>query len=172
MLNISDDLSLSNTKCLWLQLLCVLNDLPDSLIRRFFKVAATLEVHRASELLREELEDLRRIFPDSLHLLAQCALLEYHLRGRPIVSQITKLQTLRLTVSLDFEAAETLLDRLHDRAPHRTSELDTYSNILYVMANRTKLSRLAHHFIRVAPHRPETCCLAGERHASSGDELR
>ena len=48
---------------------------------QFFHIHATLEVHRASEDLRESIDELAKIFPKSLHLRSQRALVEYHLRG-------------------------------------------------------------------------------------------
>lgn len=62
----------------------------------------------------------------------------------------------------DFDAAETQFDQIYKLDPSRTDNLETYSNILYVMGNRAKLSQLAHHYMRVDRNRPETCCLIGK----------
>lgn len=55
--------------------------LPDSFMTRFFHIHATLEVHRASDDLRDSIAELEQMFPGSVHLRAQRALVEYHMRG-------------------------------------------------------------------------------------------
>lgn len=66
------------------QLLALVPQLPDSFMSRFFRVHATLEVHRASEELRASIEDLESLFPGSVHLRTYRALVEYHMRGKDI----------------------------------------------------------------------------------------
>lgn len=58
--------------------------------------------------------------------------------------------------------AEAQFDRILLADPYRVDDIDIYSNILYVTENRTKLSKLAHHFLQVDKERPEVCCLVGE----------
>jgi hypothetical protein len=41
-------------------------------------------------------------------------------------------------------------------------ELDTYSNILYVMGKGGKLAQIAQKYFALDPNRPEVCCLVGE----------
>lgn len=61
----------------------------------------------------------------------------------------------------DFDLAEQLFDDIAKDYPHRMEDIDTYSNILYVMGRRAKLSQLAHRYVTVDRNRPETCCLVG-----------
>lgn len=63
---------------------------------------------------------------------------------------------------IDFQRAEAQFDRILATDPFRIDDIDIYSNILYVNDNRTKLSKLAHHFLQVDKERPEVCCLVGE----------
>ena len=53
---------------------------------KFFHINATLEVHRAHEDLRLSIDELFEVFPGAVHLRSQRALLEYHMRGQPIIS--------------------------------------------------------------------------------------
>jgi hypothetical protein len=62
----------------------------------------------------------------------------------------------------DFDLAEQLFDEIYADYPTRFEDLDTYSNILYVMGKRSKLSQVAHKYSAIDRNRPETCCLIGE----------
>jgi hypothetical protein len=64
-----------------LQFLSVSTGIPPSLVSRLFYIHASLEVHRASEGLRFDIRTLETLFPSSVHLKAQHALCEYHMRG-------------------------------------------------------------------------------------------
>jgi len=66
------------------------------------------------------------------------------------------------TAYTDFEAAEGVYDEIRKRDPYRIDDIDVFSNILYVMEKRTKLSKLAHEFLALDKDRPEVCCLVGE----------
>lgn len=48
---------------------------------KFFHIHATLEVHRALDDLRIDVDELTETFPNCLHLKSYLALIEYHLRG-------------------------------------------------------------------------------------------
>lgn len=61
----------------------------------------------------------------------------------------------------DFSNAEVQFDRILELDPYRIDDIDIFSNILYVAENRTKLSKLAHHFLAIDKDRPEVCCLVG-----------
>lgn len=126
---------------------------------KLFHVSATIEVHRASDELRGQIDQLLADFPGSVHLKSQSALLEYHMRGTYLSSTFSQL-VLKLCCP-DFDLAEKLFDEIAEECPNRLDEIDTYSNILYVMGKRAKLSQLAHRYGQVDKDRPETCCLIG-----------
>lgn len=61
----------------------------------------------------------------------------------------------------DFLSAESHFSHLLALHPHRLDSLDHYSNILYVMSLRPKLSFLAHLCSSIDKFRPETCVVIG-----------
>ena len=66
-----------------------------------------------------------------------------------------------LTRHTDFTNAEIQFDKILELDPYRIDDIDIFSNILYVAENRSKLSKLAHHFLAIVKDRPEVCCLVG-----------
>lgn len=126
--------------------------LPDSFMSRIFGIHAVLEIHSATDALQERINDLIACFPSSLHLQSQRALINYHLR--------------------EFDVAEEIFDDIAERDPYRLEDVDTYSNILYVMEKRAKLSQLAQRYTELDRHRPETCCLVGNYYSLRGDHTR
>lgn len=77
----------------------------------------------------------------SLYLLTQYAVLQYHLRS--------------------FANASRALEDIRRRMPYRLDSMDVYSNILYVQENSVALAQLAHAASQVDKYRPETCCIVG-----------
>ncbi|KAM3068951.1 Anaphase-promoting complex subunit 8 [Clarireedia jacksonii] len=71
--------------------------------------------------------------------------------GGPLLSYHTK----------DFVTADAHFSNLLALHPHRLDSLDHYSNILYVMNLRPKLSFLAHLCSSVDKFRPESCVVIG-----------
>ena len=116
---------------------------------RIFGVHAVLEIHSATEALQQNIKDLLTAFPTSLHLKSQQALIAYHLR--------------------EFDDSEALFDDIYDLDPFRLDDIDTYSNILYVMEKRAKLSQMAQKYTQLDRFRPETCCLVGNYYSLRGD---
>lgn len=116
---------------------------------RIFAIHAVLEIHSATEILQRSILDLLDLFPTSLHLKSQQALISYHLR--------------------EFDEAEALFDSIFEADPYRTDDIDTYSNILYVMEKRAKLAALAQKYTSLDRHRPETCCLVGNYYSLRGE---
>jgi anaphase-promoting complex subunit 8 len=55
-----------------------------------------------------------------------------------------------------------LFDQLAEEDPYSLEGMDFYSNVLYVMERRAKLSFLAHNAVLVDKYRPETCCIIGK----------
>lgn len=51
--------------------------------------------------------------------------------------------------------------------PYRLDNLDTYSNLLYVLENKTELAYLAHKVVEIDNYRVETCCVIGKKRKSA-----
>ncbi|GAA95420.1 uncharacterized protein L969DRAFT_85101 [Mixia osmundae IAM 14324] len=123
--------------------------LPISFMSRIFALHAMLELHSATDQLHGSTLELLELFPTSLHIKSQQALMAYHLR--------------------EFEEAERLFEEIYEQDPHRVEDIDTYSNILYVMDKRSTLSVLAAKFTSLDRNRPETCCLVGNYYSLRGE---
>ncbi|CAE7192341.1 unnamed protein product [Rhizoctonia solani] len=110
-----------------------------------FSVTVMIDLHAHAEGALELLDRVRATFPKSLYLQALRAQIFYHLR--------------------DFDEAEQIFEHVLAEDPYRVDEIDVYSNILYVMKKRARLSDIAHKFVKVAKDRPEVCCLVGNYHS-------
>ncbi|EPE27887.1 TPR-like protein [Glarea lozoyensis ATCC 20868] len=119
----------------------VAQHLPQNIISFIFHLHTSLELYQSTPTLSSSLEQLLLIFPTSPFLLTCLALLAYHTK--------------------DFLAADSHFSNLLALHPHRLDSLDHYSNILYVMNLRPKLSFLAHLCSTVDKFRPESCVVIG-----------
>ena len=119
----------------------ILPELPRDVMSLFFSLHCNQMLYQNSEQVWKQLSDLENIFPDSLFLKTQKALLLYH--GK------------------DFEEAEIAFSSILQEDPYRIDALDHYSNILYVMRNRPKLAFVAQLATTIDKFRPETCCVVG-----------
>ena len=117
--------------------------LPQNVMSLLYQVHAAVDLSTTSDSAATHacLQSLLQIFPDSTFLQTQLAMLHYH--------------------SKDFDSAAQLFQEILTSHPHRLDALDHYSNILYVMADRPKLSFLAHLATAIDKFRPETCCVVG-----------
>ncbi|TVY12741.1 Anaphase-promoting complex subunit 8 [Lachnellula arida] len=115
--------------------------LPQNIVSFFFHLHTSLELYQSTPNLSNSLDQLLSIFPTSPFLLTCLALLAYHIK--------------------DFLAADAHFSNLLALHPHRLDSLDHYSNILYVMNLRPKLSFLAHLCSTVDKFRPESCVVIG-----------
>ncbi|RDL36428.1 uncharacterized protein BP5553_05780 [Venustampulla echinocandica] len=115
--------------------------LPQNIVSFIFHLHTSLELYQSTPTLSSELEQLLSIFPTSPFLLTCLALLAYHTK--------------------DFVAADSHFSNLLALHPHRLDSLDHYSNILYVMNLRPKLSFLAHLCSSIDKFRPESCVVIG-----------
>ncbi|ATZ57780.1 Bccdc23 [Botrytis cinerea B05.10] len=115
--------------------------LPQNILSFIFHLHTSLELYQSTPQLSNSLEQLLSIFPTSPFLLTCLALLSYHTK--------------------DFVTADAHFSRLLALHPHRLDSLDHYSNILYVMNLRPKLSFLAHLCSSVDKFRPESCVVIG-----------
>jgi anaphase-promoting complex subunit 8 len=72
------------------------------------------------------------------------------------------------TAFAEFDEADTIFSEIIKADPHRIDGLDHYSNILYVMAQKPKLSFLAQLATSTDKFRPETCCVVGNYYSLKG----
>lgn len=124
-----------------LQLNRISPHLPQNILSFIFHLHTSLELYQSSPSLHAQLQQLLTLFPTSPFLLTCLALLSYHTK--------------------DFLTAESHFSHLLALHPHRLDSLDHYSNILYVMNFRPKLSFLAHLCSSIDKFRPETCVVIG-----------
>ncbi|CAI5756089.1 unnamed protein product [Candida verbasci] len=110
-----------------------------SIMFLFFEVVILQEFYHQSELLYENMNYLISIFPNFTFLKIQQFLVSYH--------------------ELDYYQAESTFDQILLEDPLRLEDLDTYSNMLYVMEKKSKLSYLAQYASSIDKFRPETCCI-------------
>ncbi|KAF8849750.1 TPR-like protein [Acephala macrosclerotiorum] len=115
--------------------------LPQNILSYIFHLHTSLELYQSTPSLSNSLNQLLSIFPTSPFLLTCLALLAYHTK--------------------DFVSADSHFSNLLALHPHRLDSLDHYSNILYVMNLRPKLSFLAHLCSTVDKFRPESCVVIG-----------
>lgn len=121
----------------------VRQSLPENIMTMVFHIHLSIDLSTSSDASStfNSLDQLLQIFPTSTFLSTALALLHYH--------------------SKDFEAAAQIFQQILTTHPFRLDALDHYSNILYVMADRPKLSFLAHLATATDKFRPETCCVVG-----------
>ena len=121
----------------------VRQSLPENIMTMVFHIHLSIDLSTSSDASStfNSLDQLLQIFPTSTFLSTALALLHYH--------------------SKDFEAAAQIFQQILTTHPFRLDALDHYSNILYVMADRPKLSFLAHLATSTDKFRPETCCVVG-----------
>ncbi|CCG23408.1 Cdc23 protein [Candida orthopsilosis Co 90-125] len=106
---------------------------------QFFEMVVLQESHQSSSRLFELVNNLSSLFPSFTFIKVQQFLIAYH--------------------NLDYYQAESIFDHILIEDPSRLEDLDTYSNMLYVMEKKSKLSYLAQYASQVDRFRPETCCV-------------
>lgn len=112
----------------------------DHWMKEFFIANLSLELQQ-NETSLQLYVDLSKKYPDSNYVIAQTAIANYNLR--------------------EFDTTEQLFELLIEKDPYRIDNLDTYSNVLYVKENKSKLSFLAHKTTETDKYRPESCCIIG-----------
>jgi len=106
---------------------------------QIFEMVVLQESHQSLGRLFELVNHLLSIFPNFTFIKVQQFLIAYH--------------------NLDYYQAESIFDHILIEDPSRLEDLDTYSNMLYVMEKKSKLSYLAQYASQVDRFRPETCCV-------------
>ena len=72
----------------------------------------------------------------------------------------------------EFDRAEQLFDNLAVIDPFRLTNMDVYSNILYVKEEKAKLSYLAMKAVHLDKYTPETCCIVGNYYSLRGEHAK
>lgn len=101
-----------------------------------------------SEQARQIYDTALAVIPHSVFLKGQLALCLYNLRM--------------------FDEAQHLYEDIFKNDAYCLDGADTYSNILYVKADKVQLSRLAHRCKGIDKFRLETCCVSGNYYALRG----
>ncbi|VEU19288.1 DEKNAAC100730 [Brettanomyces naardenensis] len=118
----------------------------------FFEVIVYQEFFQSSSEALGDLNYLLELFPRLSFLKVQRALVSYN--------------------ALDYVAAESIFDSVLASDPLRLDDMDTYSNILYVMEKKPKLAFLAQHALKIDPLRPETCCIVANYYSLKFDHQK
>ncbi|EGW33922.1 uncharacterized protein SPAPADRAFT_59306 [Spathaspora passalidarum NRRL Y-27907] len=116
---------------------------------QFFEVVVLQEFYHQSPSLFTTLSQLQDLFPKFSFVKLQQFLISYH--------------------NLDYFTAEHIFDEILAQDPLRLDDLDTYSNMLYVMEKRSKLTYLAHFASSIDKYRPETCCILANYHSMKSE---
>lgn len=132
-------------------------ELPQNVMTLIFHLYANQELYQSTEAIHRQLTDLQTVFPASLFLMTQRALLFYHSKGSCYESS----RSTCTDSAKDFDEAESIFSNIVHADPHRIDSLDHYSNILYVMSARPKLAFIAQLATATDKFRPETCCVIG-----------
>lgn len=113
--------------------------LPRHLMGRMFSIYAQQEFYQHDKANLDEIGDILSFLPGFNFLTIQKALVQYH--------------------GLNYNESEQAFEQVLSSDPHRLDDMDTYSNILYVMERRPKLAYLAQLASSTDKFRPETCCI-------------
>ncbi|GMG19901.1 unnamed protein product [Ambrosiozyma monospora] len=123
-----------------------------AIMLHFFKVVIYQECYQRSNEVYDDLEELLKIFPNFSFLKIQKALISYN--------------------TLDYVTAENIFDDILVNDPLRLDDMDTYSNILYVMEKKSKLAFLAQFASQIDTFRPETCCIIANYYSLKFDHQK
>lgn len=113
--------------------------LPRHLMGRIFNIYAQQEFYQHDKINLDEIDDILTFLPEFNFLTIQKALVQYH--------------------GLNYNESEQAFEQVLGNDPYRLDDMDTYSNILYVMERRPKLAYLAQLASSTDKFRPETCCI-------------
>ncbi|GMM32958.1 anaphase promoting complex subunit [Saccharomycopsis crataegensis] len=111
----------------------------DDIMMKIFTIVIYQEFYQQNTGLYQSLDKLIEMVPGFVFLKTQKALISYQ--------------------ALNYPLAESLFDEILIIDPYNLDHMDTYSNILYVMENKAKLSFLAQFANSIDKFRPETCCI-------------
>lgn len=123
--------------------------LASNVMFQIFEIVVLQEFYQHLAAFTDKINALTEIFPTFTFLKVQKFLVAYH--------------------GLDYFQAEALFDEILVSDPMRLDDLDTYSNMLYVMEKKSKLSFLAQFASQIDRFRSETCCIVANYHSMKGE---
>ncbi|KAG5888417.1 hypothetical protein JTB14_016321 [Gonioctena quinquepunctata] len=126
--------------------------LPDHWMKYFFMAHTYLE-----QLCNEESLQMYNSFysmglQNSTYILSQIALGHHNRRN--------------------LNDAIEMFQKILELDPYRLDNLDTYSNLLYVLEMKKELADLAHKVVNVDKYRVETCCVIGNYYSLRSDHAK
>ncbi|KAI5962640.1 CDC23 [Candida pseudojiufengensis] len=113
----------------------------DSPMFHFFEIVVLQESHQRSNRLLDLMDRMSSLFPKFTFLQIQNFLIANN--------------------HLDYYTAENIFDQILIEDPLRLEDLDLFSNMLYVMEKKSKLSYIAAFASNLDPFRCETCLVLG-----------
>ncbi|KAI0467710.1 cell division cycle protein-like protein 23 [Xylaria cf. heliscus] len=119
----------------------IYTELQPSMMAFIFSIYARQELHMASSSLLSDISKLQIIFPSSLFLQGQEALVYRRMN--------------------DFASARSVFSEMLVSNPRYLDFLEHYSNVLYNLESPTALAFAAQLASSVDPYRPESCCAIG-----------
>lgn len=125
------------------------SELTSTVMFEIFQIVLLQEFDQRSANVGGKITSLLEKFPDFTFLKVQRFLVAYH--------------------SLDYFTAESIFDEILLADPMRLDDLDTYSNMLYVMEKKAKLLFLAHFASSIDKFRSETCCVVANYYSMRGE---
>ncbi|KAK0111589.1 Anaphase-promoting complex subunit 23 [Cadophora gregata] len=125
----------------------VQSQLNPTIMAFIFSVHCRQELHLLSTSLVSEISQLQSIFPRSLFLDSQRALVFYRMK--------------------DLHEASSIFSKMLGYDPRHLDFIDHYSNILYKLGSRERLAFVAQLASTIDRYRPETCCVIGNYYSLS-----
>ncbi|XP_060518320.1 cell division cycle protein 23 homolog isoform X2 [Cylas formicarius] len=143
--------------CAWYELGKLINvtsfsHLPNHWIKYFFMGHTYLEQLNNDEALRvyHQLQSLG--FSDSTYVMSQLAIGHHNKRK--------------------LDDAIKMFRQILEIDPYRLDNLDTYSNLLYVLEMKNDLANLAYKVVGIDKYRVETCCVIGNYYSLRSDHAK
>jgi len=119
----------------------IIHRINPSFMRDFFIAQASLDFHQ-SEKVKDKFDNLLiPTFPKSCFPLYQKALSHYYTR--------------------EINEADLLFQKLSQMDPFNLEMMETFSHVLYIKEDRSRLSYLAHNAVKIDKYRSETCYIIG-----------
>ncbi|CAG8509270.1 9952_t:CDS:10 [Paraglomus brasilianum] len=115
--------------------------LPQSFMTKFFQLYCAVELHDNAKNFNQMTEEVPKVFENNNFVKTQKAIYAYH--------------------NQNYAEAEQEFDSLIESDPYRLDDMDIFSNVLYVMEKKAKLSYLAHMSSATDKYRSETMCIVG-----------
>ncbi|XP_028154746.1 cell division cycle protein 23 homolog [Diabrotica virgifera virgifera] len=126
--------------------------LPEHWIKSFFLAHTFLEQLNNDESLQMYNTFFSLGFQNNTYVLSQIALGHHNRRN--------------------LNDAIEIFQRILEIDPYRLDNLDTYSNLLYVLEMKKELADLAHKVVNIDKYRVETCCVIGNYYSLRSDHTK